>query len=75
MKNLDQLNAIGKDLSKSLKQLEQLQRRFLADLPNDLQEKLQPIQKDIKSTLKAMRKGDTNKINELTKRYANSDTK
>ena len=55
--------------------MEQLQRRFLADLPNDLQEKVQPIQKDIESTLKAMRKGDTNKINELTKRYANSDTK
>jgi hypothetical protein len=75
MKNLEQLNAIGKDLNKSLKQLEQLQRRFLADLPNDLQEKVQPIQKDIESTLKAMRKGDTNKINELTKRYANSDSK
>jgi hypothetical protein len=75
MKNLEQLNAIGKDLSKSLKQLEQFQRRFLADLPNDLKEKVQPIQKDIESTLKAMRKGDTNKINELTKRYANSDSK
>jgi hypothetical protein len=75
MENFEQLNAIGKELSNSLSKLEQLQRRFLADLPNEIQDSVKPIQKDIESTLKAMRKGDINKINELTKRYANTDSK
>jgi archaellum component FlaC len=75
MEHLNELNEISKDLKKSFEKLEQLQRSFLSDLPNEIRDKVQPIQKDIERSLKAFKRGDINKINEIYKRYANSDTK
>ena len=75
MKHIEQLTEIGKELKKSFEKLERLQRTFLSDLPEDIQSKVQPIQKDIERTLKAFKRGDIDNINEIQKRYANTDSK
>jgi archaellum component FlaC len=75
MKHIEQLNEIAKDLKKSFENLEQLQRSFLNDLPEDIKSKVQPIQKDIERTLKAFKRGDIDNINEIKKRYADTNSK
>lgn len=75
MEHLEQFKEISNTLKQSFEKLEQLQRSFLGDLPNDLSEKVKPIQKDIEKSLKAFKRGDINKINEIYKRYADTNSK
>jgi hypothetical protein len=75
MEHLEQFTEIANNLKQSFEKLEQLQRSFLGDLPNDIKEKVKPIQKDIESSLKAFKRGDINKINKIYQRYADTNTK
>lgn len=75
MEHLEQFKEISNTLKQSFEKLEQLQRSFLSDLPNDLSENVKPIQKDIEKSLKAFKRGDINKINEIYKRYADTNSK
>jgi hypothetical protein len=75
MNDLNDLKKLADNLKKSMDKLVKIQTRVFDDLPNDLKQSITPIQKDIKSALKSLKKGDAQKINELQKRYADTNSK
>lgn len=59
----------------SMDQLIALTDNAINSLPEEHRKDVAPIQRDIHNVLEAMRKGDTMKINEISKKYAGTDYK
>lgn len=62
-------------IKKNMDQLLKANDQFLRDLPEDQRSKVLPIQLDIQNVIRAAKKGDINKINEISKRYADTNSK
>ena len=64
---------LANEIKKSFEKLIHLHDEMLAKLPEDERKKVEPIQADIHNTLKAVKDGNINKINEISKKYASHD--
>lgn len=71
MENTKELvKQVQKNLNKLLKQNDEI----LRNLPDEHKAKVLPIQLDIQDVIRAAKNGDMNKITEISKRYANTDS-
>lgn len=71
MENTKELvKQVQKNLDKLLKQNDEI----LRNLPDEHKAKVLPIQLDIQNVIRAAKNGDMNKITEISKRYANTDS-
>ena len=71
MENTKELvKQVQNNLNKLLKQNDEI----LRNLPDEHKAKVLPIQLDIQNVIRAAKNGDMNKITEISKRYANTDS-
>ena len=75
MKNIQQLHEMISQVKNDMDKLIHVTDSAINSLPEEERKKVSPIQRDIHSVLDALKKGDTSKINEISKKYANSDYK
>lgn len=75
MKNFEHLHEMIGQVKDNMDKLIQITDTAINSLPEEERKKISPIQKDIHSVLDAVKKGDTSKINEISKRYAGTDNK
>jgi ElaB/YqjD/DUF883 family membrane-anchored ribosome-binding protein len=61
-------------LQKSFQKMLKANEKILKDLPDESRLKVAPIQADINEIMRAVKKGDLNRINEIREKYADSDT-
>jgi hypothetical protein len=61
-------------LQKSFQKMLKANEKILKGLPDEARLKVAPIQADINEILRAVKKGDLNRINEIRGKYADSDT-
>jgi hypothetical protein len=70
---MEQIKDLNDNLSKSFKQLLDMNKDFLSNLTDEQRKQVLPIQNDINAILRAVKKGDILAINEIQKKYANTD--
>jgi hypothetical protein len=64
---------IAKELGKSFKKVMKLNADLLNQLNDEQRKQVLPMQNDINTILNAVKNGDILAINEIQKKYANSD--
>lgn len=67
----DAMNLVN-DLSVNMDKLMKVQTDIMKKLPPELQPQLASIKRDMNAVKKAIKNGDLDMLNELTKRYADS---
>lgn len=70
---MEQIKDLNENLSKSFKQLMDMNKEFLSNLTDEQRKQVLPIQNDINAILRAVKKGDILAINEIQQKYANTD--
>ena len=70
---MEQIKDLNDNLSKSFKLLLDMNKDFLSNLTDEQRKQVLPIQNDINAILRAVKKGDILAINEIQKKYANTD--
>jgi hypothetical protein len=75
MKNLEHLKEMISQVKTDMDKLINITDTAINSLPEEERKKVSPIQRDIHSVLDAVKKGDTSKINEISKKYAGSNNK
>ena len=75
MKNLENLREMIGQVKENMDKLIHITDTAMNSLPEEEKKKVSPIQRDIHSILDAVKKGDTSKINEISKKYAGTDNK
>lgn len=75
MKNLEHLREMIGQVKENMDKLIHITDTAMNSLPEEERKKVSPIQRDIHSILDAVKKGDTSKINEISKKYAGTDNK
>lgn len=64
---------LANNVKDSMQKLLNLHDSAIAKMPDEERKKIEPIQADIYSVLRAVKDGDINKINEISSKYANSN--
>jgi hypothetical protein len=70
---MENIKELHENLGKSFKQLMDMNNDFLSNLNDEQRKQVLPIQNDINAVLRAVKKGDILAINEIQKKYANTD--
>lgn len=70
---MENIKELHENLGKSFKQLLDMNKELLANINDEQRKQILPMQKDINTLLKAVKNGDILAINEIQKRYANTD--
>ena len=65
---------LAKQVREAMSKLMKANDELIKGLPAEQMQKIAPIQADIHQVLRAVKKGDINKINEIQAKYANTDT-
>lgn len=73
MHNFDEIKQMADQMKGSMEQLIKMTDKALENLPIEERKKVMPVQKDIHTILDAVKKGDTMKIHEISRKYAGSD--
>jgi len=77
MNNMDinEINEITGRLNKDVNRLMKLQNEALSKLPPDQYKHVQEAHKDSNTILRSMRNGDLNTLQEMIKKYADTNNK
>lgn len=70
---MENVKDLAKELGKSFDKVMKLNADLLKSLNEEQLKQVLPMQNDINSILNAVKKGDILAINEIQKRYANTD--
>ena len=73
MNNIEQIKEMADQLKESMEKLIKMTDKALENLPKEEKKQVLPVQKDIHSVLDAVKKGDTMKIHEISRKYAGSN--
>lgn len=72
---LNEANDLINNLSGSLERLNSLSKRIFNSLDGDLRQKTNFMSKDIEEIQNAVKNGDMDKLTEINKRYADTNSK
>lgn len=69
-----QIENIAKQVKKNMDKLIRVTDDIMKQVPKEHQDKIMPLQIDIHSALRAAKSGDMEKINELSRKYADTNS-
>ena len=69
-----QIENIAKQVKKNMDKLIRVTDDIMKQVPKEHQDKITPLQMDIHSALRAAKSGDMEKINELSRKYADTNS-
>lgn len=72
--NMSEQMKLIADLKKNFAQLQQIQSKAIAELPNDVGIDKHDVQRDLSTIMKMVEKRDIDGLNNLSKKYANHNS-
>lgn len=70
-----QIEKMVSQVKKNMDKLIRVTDNLMKQVPKEHQDKITPLQMDIHSALRAAKSGDMEKINELSRKYADTNSK